>query len=83
MDLVFVTVDTDSHSFFDISGSDTLSKAHHKLGDLLHVNHIFGFVSVSVDDFGTASNLKRLLLLKGNVSEKKENRKEFLSSSPE
>jgi hypothetical protein len=74
LNLIFVSVNTNAHSFFNISGSHTLPEANNKFGDLLHVDYIFGFICICVNNFRTTSDLKRLLLLLKKGIEKKSER---------
>jgi hypothetical protein len=57
LNLIFLSINTNAHSFFNISGSNTLTKANNKLGDLLHVNDVFGIIGARVNDLGASSNL--------------------------
>merc|ERR1719383_1463751 len=57
VDLVFIPVHTDSHSFFDICGCDTVRQIHHKLCKLLHVDDVFWIVCISINNLCAASNL--------------------------
>mmetsp|Transcript_10477 Transcript_10477/g.11396 ORF Transcript_10477/g.11396 Transcript_10477/m.11396 type:complete len:292 (-) Transcript_10477:273-1148(-) len=62
MNLIFCSVNSHSHAFFDISGRYFFCKTDHKLGNLSDVDHIFQIItSIGFNDFGTSSNLQGLI----------------------
>lgn len=65
MDLVLVAVDADSHAFFDIGRCHRVGQIDDKLGELLHVDDVFGIICVGVDNLCATSDLQGLFILEG------------------
>lgn len=63
MNLIFVTVHTDSHALLDIGGRNGLGQLHHELGKLLNIDDVLGIVRVSIDDLCATRHLQRLFVL--------------------
>ncbi len=40
VNLIFVPIDADPHSFFDISGGNLISQVDNKLGKLFHIDYV-------------------------------------------
>lgn len=63
MNLIFVTVHTDSHALLDIGGRNGLGQLHHELSKLLNIDDVLGIVRVSIDDLCATRHLQRLFVL--------------------
>ena len=56
MYLVLVAVHAHPHAFLNVGRSHSVRQVHHELGELLHIDDVFGILAVRVDDLG-ASNI--------------------------
>lgn len=52
-----------SHTLFNVCRSNIIGKIHNKLGELLHIDDVFRIIRISIDDFGTSSNLAQTITL--------------------
>uniref|UniRef100_A0A0A9CGT4 Uncharacterized protein n=1 Tax=Arundo donax TaxID=35708 RepID=A0A0A9CGT4_ARUDO len=63
LNLVLVSINTNSHAFLNISWRNFVSQSDHKLCDLFDIYDIFSFISIRADDFCASCNLQWLLFL--------------------
>lgn len=59
VNLVFIAIYTNPHTFLNIGRRDGIGKVHNKLCKLLDIDDVLGIVRICIDDFGASSNLKR------------------------
>lgn len=63
---IFLSINTYTHAFFHISGSQFFTQFHYKFGNLFDVNNIFVFFAVA-NNFVAPSHLQRLLTCQFSV----------------
>lgn len=64
VNLILVSVNANTHAFFNVCRCDWVSKIDNKLGELLDINDILGIVGIGIDDFCATCDLEWLLILK-------------------
>lgn len=64
MNLILVAVNSDTHSFFDICRCNWVGEIDDEFCKLLHVDDVFGIISIGIDDLCATCDLQRLFILK-------------------